>query len=465
MNDLLVTHGTLITMTEPNRVIEDGAVYLRDGLIADLGPTPDILARHGAGEPEIIDCRESILNPKSPRSVQNRKLILPGNICAHTHFYGAFARGMAVPGAPATNFVEILERLWWKLDRALDLEGVQYSALVCLIDAIRHGTTTLIDHHASPNAIDGSLDVIADMVERAGLRASLCYEVTDRNGSAGARAGIEENRRFAASAARRPTTTIKPAFGVHALLTVGNDTLDQCIDAAHTADIPLHLHAAEGQADQTESLNRYHKRVIERLDAHAGLTARTICAHCIHIDEREIQLLAERGAKVTHQPRSNMNNAVGVAPVQRLLDVGVCVGLGNDGFSNNAFAEMKFADLLHRHAQNDPRAMGADKVVHMTYTNNARIARLFWDQPVGTLEVGAHADIILADYQPFTPLHAGNVPWHILFGMDGSEITHTICGGRLLMKDRQLLTLDEAAITARAREVAQRTWARVQEMG
>jgi putative selenium metabolism protein SsnA len=451
---MLITHGLLATMTEPNRIIADGAVLIRNGRIAALGPSAELLRQYAQSQPQGD---EDILDARG-------KLILPGNICAHTHFYGAFARGMSIPGQPATGFVEILERLWWKLDRALDLQSVRDSALVCLVDAIKHGTTTLIDHHASPNAIDGSLDVIADAVSQAGLRASLCYEVTDRNGADGAQAGIAENVRFAQALRAHPRPNLRAAFGIHALLTVGDDTLDRSIAAAREAGIPLHLHVAEGEADQAESLAQYKQRVVERLAAHGGLNERTLNAHCIHVDAHEIELLALHGAKVTHQPRSNMNNAVGVAPVQQMLDAGVCVGLGNDGFSNNAFTEMKFADLLHRHQQHDPRAMGAGTVVHMTYANNAAIARLFWDAPVGTLEVGAQADVVLADYQPFTALTSGNLPWHMLFGMDGSEITHTLCAGKLLMADRQLLTLDEAEIVAHARESTARAWARVQAM-
>jgi putative selenium metabolism protein SsnA len=447
---MLITHGLLISMGEPNRVIEDGALYIQDGQIADIGTSQELLRRYATSDTTILDA--------------GGKLILPANICAHTHFYGAFARGMSIPGQPAGNFVEILERLWWKLDRALDVEGVRYSALVCLIDAIRHGTTTLIDHHASPNTIDGSLDVIADAVEQAGLRAVLCYEVTDRNGLPGAQAGIRENSRFARACREKPSDMLKPAFGMHALLTLSDATLDTCIAEANAAGIPLHLHVAEGLADQTESLARHHQRVVERLAAHGGLSAKTLAAHCIHVDEHEIELLARQQAKVMHQPRSNMNNAVGVSPVRRMLEAGICVGLGNDGFSNNAFTEMKFADLLQRHAAGDPRAMGADKVIHMTYANNAQIAGLFWSQPIGTLRVGAQADVILADYHPYTPLTAGNVPWHILFGMDGSEITHTLCAGKLLMEDRRLLTLDEAEISAHVGEIARRTWQRVQDM-
>ena len=452
---MLITHGLVVCMTEPDRVIEDGALLVRDGLIADIGPTRELLASYG--DPRLPGHETDVIDADG-------KLVLPGNICAHTHFYGAFARGMAIPGQPAADFVQILQRLWWKLDRGLDLEGARYSALVCLANAIRHGTTSLIDHHASPNAIDGSLSVIGQAVRQAGLRAALCYEVTDRNGMAGAQAGIRENVRFAQEIRQQPSEFIRAAFGLHALLTVGDDTLEQSVEAARESRVPLHLHVAEGQADQAHSLSEYHMRVIERLLLHGALTSQTICAHCIHVDAHEIELLAGQNACVTHQPRSNMNNAVGTAPVICMLDAGVRVGLGNDGFSNNAFAEMKFADLLQRHTQADPRAMGADKVIHMAYSNNARIAALFWGQPVGALQIGAHADIVLADYRPFTPLTASNAPWHILFGMDGSEITDTICAGRLLMRNRQLLTLDEAEIAARAREIALETWARVQAM-
>ena len=449
---MLITHGLLIAMTEPNQVIEDGAVLVRDGVIADLGTTADLIARYGSAETDVVDCRDT------QYAIRNTKCILPANICAHTHFYGAFARGMAIPGEPATNFVEILQKLWWRLDLALDLEAVKYSALVCLIDAIKHGTTTLIDHHASPNAIDGSLDVIAEAIDQAGLRAALCYEVTDRNGLDGAWAGIEENARFARQAAKRKAHNVKAAVGIHASFTVSNPTLEACVSESAEAGVPLHLHVAEDQADQDDALAKHRMRVVERLHAHGALTERTLCAHCIHVSDHEIELLAQTGAKAIHQPRSNMNNGVGVAPVQTMLDAGVCVGLGNDGFSNDAFAEMKVADMIHKLGQRDPRAMGADKVTRLTYANNARIAQLFWPEVTGALEVGAPADLILMDYRPFTPLTEGNAPWHMLFGMTGGMITDTMCGGRWLMRNRRLLTLDEAEVNAKAVQAAQHVW-------
>jgi cytosine/adenosine deaminase-related metal-dependent hydrolase len=174
-----------------------------------------------------------------------------------------------------------------------------------------------------------------------------------------------------------------------------------------------------------------------------------------------MDILRETQTKVTYQPRSNMNNAVGAQDSLALLKRGICVGLGNDGFSNNMFAEMKTAYLLHKHHKGDPRVMGADQVLQMAVANNAQIAKLFWSKPLGELSVGAYADIILLDYAPITPLTEGNLPWHIIFGVDGSHVTTTICGGKVLMQDRRLLTLDEHEIATKARERAEKVWARL----
>ncbi|MCS6773578.1 MAG: putative aminohydrolase SsnA [Anaerolineae bacterium] len=445
---MLIINGIIATMTTPNRLIERGAVLIRDGQIAALGETHALRAQF-PGEPTL--------------DVEG-KLVLPGAVCAHTHFYGAFARGMAIPGEPPSNFIQVLQKLWWKLDRALDLEGVKYSALVCLVDAIKNGTTTLIDHHASPNAIEGALDAIAEAVEQAGVRAALCYEVTDRNGLDGARRGIEENLRFARRLRTTPSPLLGAAMGIHASFTVCDQTLEACVAGASELALPIHIHVAEDLADEEDSLERYQVPVVERLSRRGALGKRTLCAHCVHVNNYEMDALAESGAKVTHQPRSNMNNGVGVARVPDMLARGICVGLGNDGFSNDPFAEMKAADLLQKVTARDPCALGADKVVHMTYANNPTIARLFFPQLTGTLEVGAPADLVVLDYRPFTELNADNLPWHMAFGMHGGMVTHTFVHGKMLMADRHLLTLDEAAIAAKAREAADRAWRRVAEM-
>ncbi len=447
---LLIHNATLCTFGDANQVIDGGAALIENGQIAALGRSDELLHAY----------------PEARREDAGGKLLMPGNICSHTHFYGAFARGLYIPGPAPKDFPEILRRLWWTLDMALDDDGVLTSALVCLVDAIRNGTTTLFDHHASPQHIDGSLDIIAGAVEAAGLRAVLCYEVTDRNGPEGAAAGIAENVRFikaqrARSGDRTEQVMLSALFGLHASLSLSDETLARCVaEAEALGGVGFHVHAAEGPADQEDSLAKYGLRTVDRLRERGVLNPRSIVAHVTAIDGREMAGLRKSGAWVTHQPRSNMNNAVGVADVPAMLRGDMPVLLGNDGFSNDMFAEMKTAYLLHKVWRNDPRALPGNQVIDMAYRHNARLAAQHFPQPLGELSVGAAADLILLDYCPTTPLHSDNLPWHILFGVSGSHVTHTMVAGRWLMKNRELLTLDEAAITAHSRQVAAATWER-----
>ncbi|MCB0045135.1 MAG: putative aminohydrolase SsnA [Caldilineaceae bacterium] len=445
---MLITHGKVMTFGDDARVIDDGAVYYEGDAIVAVGESAELTAQYP--QAETLDA--------------GGKIIMPGMVCAHTHFYGGFARGMAIPGPAPANFMQVLEQLWWKIDRALTLEDSRYSALVALVDAIRHGTTTLIDHHASPAHIDGSLDALADAATQSGLRVGLCYEVTDRNGADGARAGIAENVRFLKRLQANPDPKLGASFGLHAAFTVSNDTLEACVDAAQGLKTGFHIHVAEDKADEELSLAEHGIRVTPRLAQHGILGPRTLVAHAIYVNDAEMEVLAATETKVSHQPRSNMNNAVGVAPVETLMDCGITVGLGNDGFTNNMFSEIHTAYLLHKIAQGDPRAMAGDRLMEIAFANNAKIAEIFFPRPVGSLTPGAFADIILLDYAPYTPLTGGNAPWQLIFGMDGSHVTHTICGGQLLMADRQLLTLDEEAIAANALELAPDIWQRVAEM-
>lgn len=439
---MLISNGKLVTFGEANQLIEEGAVLVEGDRIAAVGTTAELTEQYP--DEEILDARG--------------RLVMPGVVCAHTHFYGAFARGMSLKTEPPANFPQILEYLWWRLDKALNLDDVRFSALVCLVDAIRNGTTTLIDHHASPNSVAGSLDVIAEAVTEAGLRACLCYEVSDRDGEETALQGIRENERFISEVSG---DQLAGTFGLHASLTLSDETLQRAVEAASQLDVGFHIHVAEDKADVADSLKKSGLRVVERLEKAGILGPKTIAAHAVHIDAFETDTLRETGTKVVHNPRSNMGNAVGVADVLRMLRRGIDVGLGNDGFSNNMFSEMKTAYLVHKLAQEDPRVMGADQVLEMAVGNNARIAGLFFSKPLGELSVGAYADIILLDYVPTTPLNAGNLPWHLIFGMNGGQVSTTIAGGRVLMKDRELLTLDEEAITARSRDLAQKVWARM----
>ncbi len=438
---MLIIHGNLITYVETTGILPDGAVYISDGVIRDIGTTADLMAKY-PGE-ETLDARG--------------QYVMPGNVCAHTHFYGAYARGMAIPGEPPKDFPEILRRLWWNLDKALDKDSVQASALVCLVDAIKHGTTTLFDHHASPNYIDGSLDVIADAVDRAGVRAVLCYEVTDRDGIDKAEAGIAENVRFLKKHADHPL--IRGVFGLHASLSLSDETLKKCVDAHPSKG--FHIHVAEHESDQDDCHRKYHKRVVHRLGDLGILGDRSIAAHCVHIGMQELRRLQKTETAITHQPRSNMNNAVGAIRFDRMMEEDTFLCLGNDGFSNAMWEEWKATYFMHKTSHRDPRRGNGAMVEAAAHGNNNYLASLFFDErPFGMLLDGAPADVIFVDYHPFTPLTPGNLPWHIVFGFESSMVTMTMVAGKVLMRDRQLLTLDERAIADAAMALAPGVWER-----
>lgn len=439
---MLIVNAKLITLGEAPRVVSDSALFIDGDRIGAVGSRAELEAQYPAAE--IVDAQGQYL--------------MPGGICAHTHFYGAYARGMAIPGAPPRDFPQILQRLWWPLDKALDRDSVRASALVCLVDAIKHGTTSLIDHHASPNFIDGSLGVIGEAVDASGLRAVLCYEVTDRDGMDKMQAGIAENMRFLRASSAHPR--LRGTFGLHASLTLNDESLKACADAWPDGG-GFHIHVAEHEADEDDSLRRSGLRVVERLDQYGIWRDSTIAAHCVHINQAERDILLEHGVWVSHQPRSNMNNGVGAADIDSLLAAGIKLCLGNDGFSNNMWAEWKAAYLLHKVVNRDPRRANGMNIAQMAWHNNARLMQQFFPgDTIGEITPGAAADLVFVDYQPFTPLDAGNLPWHLLFGFEASMVTTTICAGQVLMRDRQLLTLDEAEIAAEARSLAPKVWER-----
>ncbi|MGA9397949.1 MAG: putative aminohydrolase SsnA [Anaerolineaceae bacterium] len=438
---MLITNATIVTWEEPNRILKDSAIAIQADKIIELGPTKIITEKY----PDEIN-----LDAQGA-------FVMPGNICAHTHFYGAFARGMAIPGDAPANFVEILSRLWWTLDKSLNMEAVEYSALVCQIDAIRHGTTTLIDHHASPNSLENSLDIIQQTAERSGIRAALCYEVTDRDGLQRAEQGINENVRFITHLKNHPSPLVRPTFGLHASLTLSDETFKKARNSC-PEEVGMHIHVAEDQADQDDSLKKSNMRVVERLEHFGVLGPRAILAHAVHVNDHEIELINTSKSWVTHQPRSNMNNAVGLPRVEQMLRSGVKVCLGNDGFSNAMWEEWKATYLSHKLIHRDPRRMPADIVARMAIYNNSCLVSQLFDQPVGSLTPGAQADLILVDYEPYTDVNNGNLPWHIVFGFHESMIQTTIVAGKILMKDRKLLTLDEKKITSEAMGLSKEVW-------
>jgi putative selenium metabolism protein SsnA len=440
---LLVGNGRLIARDGQHPPIEAGCVAIQDGLIVAAGPTGDLQRNYPGAR--FIDA--------------HGRLIMPGLINTHMHLYSTFARGMALKDAPPDNFVHILERLWWRLDKVLTLQDVYLSAMVAMIDCIRNGTTTIFDHHSSPGAVTGSLLRIAEAAHDTGLRSCLCYEVTDREGAEVAGSSIEENRAFLQYCKESEESLLRGLFGLHASFTIGDDTMTRCIDAAAEFDAGFHIHVAEARSDEAQCELQHGKRVVQRLHDFGILGRKTIAAHCVHVDSNEIDLLQTSGASVIHNPESNMGNAVGSAPVLNMVQRGVRVGLGSDGYTCDMFESLKVANLLHKHNAGQPSVGWAEPPV-MLFAENSRIASECFGRPVGKLIPGAVADVIVADYDPPTPMRAGNIDSHVLFGVSGRSVDTTIIGGRVVMQNRKLLAIDEAEIMAKARVAAAGLWQR-----
>ncbi|MFZ5909611.1 MAG: putative aminohydrolase SsnA [Chloroflexota bacterium] len=436
-------NGIVVTLGSNNRVLWNGSVVTDGEVIVAVGESAKMKARFP--EAEAVDC--------------SGKIVLPGFICAHHHFYSTMARGMSIPGEPASNFVQVLERLWWKVDRALAEEDIALSAEVPLIECLHNGVTTVIDHHASPSMRDGSLDLIEAAVRRAGIRASLCYEVSDRNLAGG---GIAENERFIKKTGKGDGQ-IAAMMGLHASFTVSDETVETCVGIASDAGVGCHIHVAEDAADREDSLQKYGVPTVVRLDKLGVSGEKSIFVHCVHVDESEMEVLAATKTIVVHNPESNMNNAVGVTPLLQMLKKGILVGLGTDGMNSDMLVQMRTAYLLHRLSNRDPRVAFLE-APQLLLQNNAEIVARQFGIRVGELAEGRPADMAILDYRPPTPLSEANFLGHLIFGLVDATVDTTVCKGKILMQGKQVLSLDEERIAARSRELAPKMWERLQAM-
>jgi putative selenium metabolism protein SsnA len=443
--ELLVKPVTVWTGEE---VIDDAAILIRDGNIAAVGPAEDASSLK-------IDARTERINGTG-------RLAVPGLINAHTHLYSSLARGMPVSPFHPTSFTQILEQLWWKLDKALDPQSIRASALVGAMEAARCGVTTLIDHHASPNAIPGSLDLVKEEVcGRLGLRGTFCYELSDRDGPERSGQGIEENLRFL-GAIGNADPFCSGQFGLHASFTVEDETLERA--ATRLPDgVGIHIHVAEGPEDEVRCQESHGMRIAQRLDRFGLLRPTSILAHCLHIDEAEKDLVAERDAVVVHNPRSNMNNAVGLFDMAGFLERGILTGLGTDGLGANMLAELFTAGILQKHSNADPLAGPFDALDVLLFRNNPRVAGRLLGVDLGRLVPGAPADIALLDYTPPTPLRSENALGHLLFGtaVHSLRVTDLLVAGKRVLSNGAFVDVDEEAVYAHAREQAQRLWDRL----
>lgn len=440
---LLVGNGKVVTRGNNHRIIENGCVAIDGGLIAAVGAASDLKGKYP--DAEWIDAKGG--------------LIMPGLINAHNHIYSAMSRGIAIKGYAPHGFLEILDGMWWTIDRNLLLEDTRYSALATYVDCIKNGVTTVFDHHASYGEIPGSLFAIADAAEQLGVRTCLCYEVSDRDGQEKMKQSVKENADFIRACQKDTSDMKKAMMGMHASFTLSDETLALCRENT-PADIGFHIHVAEGMDDVYDSLKKYHKRLINRLFDNDILGEKTICGHCIHVNGLEMDILKQTNTMVVHNPESNMGNAVGCPPTMEMVHRGIVTGLGTDGYTNDMYESMKVANVLHKHNLCDPNAAWSE-VPQMLFYGNPAIGARYFQHKLGVLEEGAAADVIVSDYDPLTPLTADNINGHTLFGLTGRSIVTTIINGKVRMKDRELVGIDEHEIMAKSREHAQAMWNRI----
>jgi putative selenium metabolism protein SsnA len=441
---VLLGNGVVVAGFSPSgavqpRVIPGGAVVWRGERIVAVGTEAEL--RREFSDAEFLDACGG--------------LILPGLINLHHHFYSALACGLD-PGATLNNFTDVLDRLWWRLDRALDSETVRLSAQLSVADCIRWGCTTVFDHHASPSCLAGSLDAIADAVEAGGLSAVLCYEVTDRNGHDQARAGIEENLRFIRQQSGHPR--IRGLLGLHASFTLRDETLAEAAKR-RPKGAGCHIHLAEDPVDVEASQQAFGLRPVERLERFGLLDDRCLLAHGIHLEPDEYVNLARNNAVLIHNPESNANNGVGRLDVMEAASHGCLVGLGTDGMSSAMLRALRAAFLVHRAGRRDPSS--GFKALPDLLSNNAKVARRFFDEPLlGELAQGAPADLIVVDAPPPTPIGPENLFGYLVYGISEAPVRHTVARGRLLLEDFRHRTLDPNQLAARARQLTPALWER-----
>lgn len=437
----IIKNINIFTGGEHPKYIENGGIIFNDRIIKIIENEKEYKNFSG----EIID--------------GNGKLLIPGLIISHDHLYSSLARGMGINCNSPRNFYEILDKLWWKLDLALDGESIYYSAVIGLIDAIKCGVTTIIDHHASFGYIKNSLDEIENAQNQIKVRLSTCFEVSDRWGEEKAKESIQENLRFIEKNKNRKNEMVVPTFGLHALFTISEKTLKMCSEIGNEFKTPFHVHLSEDRFDRDYNLRFFGFSPVERLYKENMLNEKTLLIHCVHIDEKDRNLIKEKNSIVVHNPESNMNNAVGLPDIFSLIDKRVLVGLGTDGFTQDMFRETQVLYIAHKHEKKNSN-LGFVESYKLLFENNPKIASSLFDEKIGEIKEGYKSDFVILDYDPPTPLNENNFFGHFIFGLSSRFVKNVFVNGELVLKDKEILGIDEEKILSESKKVTKKLWDR-----
>lgn len=416
-------------------LVGQGDIRIRDGVIVEIGE-----GLEAAPDETLEDLRGH--------------WVMPGLVCGHTHLYSALSCGMPMPAEAPISFGDMLDKVWWRLDRALDREAVQISASVGAVAALRVGVTTLIDHHASPNAIDESLLVIDDSLEQVGLRRVLCYEVTDRGGVDRMEAGLKAHEQLLSRPIGKNSDGKRAVLiGAHANFTCSDETLRRCASMAKDAGVGLHIHVAEAM-DDAILINENPVLRLERLGA---LREGSILAHCVHSSPDDLKRIAGAGAWIAHQPRSNMNNSVGYAPVGSFPENTI---LGTDGIGADMLTEVQTAWYQ---GQEGKIGWGPQRWLQMMQ-QGTRFAGQQLGASLGQMAVGAAADLVVLNPPPGPPLTANNLAAAVIFRMSPHQIRHVMIHGTWRLRDQNVTSLSTQSLNEHSQEVAQAIWTRMEQL-
>jgi cytosine/adenosine deaminase-related metal-dependent hydrolase len=368
----------------------------------------------------------------------NHRLVTKSFACGHHHIYSALARGMPAPARSPKNFPEILEYIWWNVDKTLDTEMIEASALVSALYCVKNGVTFVIDHHASPFAIEGSLGTIAGAFDRIGISYLLCYEISDRDGQGPKEKGLQETENYLKAGNQGHV-------GLHASFTVGDELLSRAVELAQKYHTGIHVHVAEDRADQEACLKDHNQRVLERYrDAGVLDLPKSILAHCIHLNATEKDLLRNSDLWVVQNVESNQNNNVGLA---NYAELGGHVMLGTDGMHSDMLRSAKAAFLTGQSIEeiDFPAIYGRFRNVH-AYIRSS-----------GFTGDGDN-NLVILDYNSPTEINADNFLGHFVYGLDAGHVDSVISGGQLVVKNKRLMTMEEDEILAFSREMGNKLW-------
>ena len=443
MAEKLLVKGSVVVTMDNEKVIHDGAVAIEGNRIAAVGKSGDVEKNFKADE--VIE------EPKS--------IIMPGIVCAHTHLYGIALRGAALNIKPPSDFAQILQRIWWPLDERLTNEEAYSTALAASIEFLLSGTTTFADTYSAPNGIEGSLDAIARAVNEVGIRGVLSFEATERRSREEGLRGLKENERFLK---KKDKGRAMGMISLHASFTITDDLIAKALQLQEKTGAPITIHVSEGPGDLYHNLERYGKRTVERLRDTGLLSPKAVLAHCVHLNDEELKILAETGAWVAHNPMSNMLNAVGVARIPDMLSLGVNVALGNDGYVFDMFENIRSAFLLHRVARRDPTVISPRKALELATIDAARAYGL---NDLGALKPGYRADVIVLRPQMAATPYTGDIHAWIVNGVKGGDVRTVIVDGEVVVWDRKLTKVDIREAEQRVLKTHERLWERLRDMG